>query len=106
MGPTSPVDIVRRYLRGQNLEQLGRIEDAIAEYEAAVEAAFDSTGPYDRLIALYGNRAEHHEVIRVTDAALSAVRTAPEKIETYKAINAAARKALGDVPTAAKKTGR
>ncbi len=106
MGPTSSVDIVKRYLRGHNLEQLGRVDEAIAEYEAAVEAGFDSTGPYDRLITLYGNRAEHHEVIRVTQAALAAVRTAPEKLESYKTIDAAARKALDAVPQAAPKEGR
>ncbi len=96
-------DHVTRYLRGQNLEQIGRVEDAIELYELAVEGGFDSTGPYDRLIALYSNRALHHEVIRVAEAALTNVRTHEDKRSWYEEMRAAAEAARAKVPRAAPK---
>ncbi|MFN2388264.1 MAG: hypothetical protein ABR575_01455 [Actinomycetota bacterium] len=91
------------YLRAQNLEQLGRDDEAIELYERAVAARFDSTGPYDRLIALYSHRALHAEVIRVAEAARANVRTHPDKRVWYEDMADAARRAAGAVPPAAPK---
>ena len=46
------VDLVKEFLRGQNLEQLGRVDEAIDLYEHSISAGFDSPGPYDRLIEM------------------------------------------------------
>ena len=94
-------EIVRFYLRGQNLEQLGRVDEAIELYERAVEEGFDATGPYDRLIALHGGRAQHGEVIRVAEAALKAVRTYEAKRAWYQRTIEEANKARSKAPRAA-----
>jgi len=98
--------MVRSFLRGQNLEQLGRADEAAAMYEQAIAGGFDSTGPYDRLITLYGHRGRHHDVIRVAAAALSNVRTYEEKRAWYVRMRDEARKASGNVPEAAPKGSR
>src|SRR5688572_15129770 len=97
------VDLVKEFLRGQNLEQLGRVDEAIDLYEHAVVARFDSPGPYDRLIELYSNRAMHLEVVRVARAALDAVHTHPDKYRWYESTAEAAGKAATKVPLAAPK---
>ena len=97
------VDLVRRFLRGQNLEQLGRVEDAVALYEEAVVAEFDSPGPYDRLIHIYSNRAQHRDVVRVAVAALDAVKTHEDKRQWYEVMRSEATAALQRVPKAAPK---
>jgi tetratricopeptide (TPR) repeat protein len=97
------VEIVQLYLKGQNLEQVGRGQEAIESYERAVAARFDSTGPYDRLIALYSNRAQHVEVIRVCDAALEHVHTYEEKRAWYERMRAEADRARTEAPKAAPK---
>lgn len=99
----SNVDLVKGFLRAQNLEQLGRTEEAIALYEEAVAALFDSTGPYDRLITLYSHEARHRDVERIADAALTNVHTHEQKREWYEQMRDAARKAVADVPAAAPK---
>jgi tetratricopeptide (TPR) repeat protein len=98
-----PVELVQHYLRGQNLEQLGRVEEAIALYELAVEGSFDSPGPYDRLIALYGDQALHSEVIRVVEAALGSVHTYEDKLAWYQKVKDEALRSIGNVPKAAPK---
>lgn len=102
-GEPSGVDLVQHYLRGQNLEQLGRLEEAVDLYEGAVTARFDSPGPYDRLIHIYSHRSQHRDVVRVADAALEHVRTHAEKREWYGRMRSAADAALGQVPRAAPK---
>lgn len=97
------VDLVKHFLRAQNLEQLGRVEEAIDLYEEVVGASFDSTGPYDRLIALYSDQALHSDVVRVTDAALVNVQTHSAKREWYARMKSEAEKAASKVPQAAKK---
>lgn len=94
------VELVKRYLRGQNLEQLGRREEAISLYEAAVGAGFDSPGPYDRLIALYGDEARHAEVMRVAGVALVNVHTYEQKRAWYERVREEAARAGATVPRA------
>ena len=97
------VDLVKSFLRAQNLEQLGRTDEAIELYEDMIAHRFDSTGPYDRLISLYSNRAQHKEVLRVADAALENVHTHEQKREWYDAMSRAAGEADRKVPKAAPK---
>ena len=100
------VEIVKRFLRGQNLEQVGRLEEAIEMYESAVTDGFDSTGPYDRLIAIYSHRARHADVVRVVDSALTNVKTYEDKRSWYRSMRAEAERAAATVPRAAPKTQR
>lgn len=97
------VELVNRFLRAQNLEQVARVDEAIDLYETILAARFDSIGPYDRLIEIYSNRAAHREVVRVAEAALDSVRTYPEKRAWYEQMRDAARKAVSAVPKAAPK---
>ena len=97
------VDLVKGFLRAQNLEQLGRIDEAITQYETVIADKFDATGPYDRLISLYSNQAQHKEVERVAAAALENVHTHAQKREWYEQMKQAAVKAAGNVPAAAPK---
>ena len=97
------VDLVKSFLRAQNLEQLGRIEEAISLYEEAIGAGFDASGPYDRLISLYSNQARHKDVERVAGAALAHVHTHEQKRDWYAQMRDAAVKAATDVPAAAPK---
>ena len=97
------VDLVKAYLRGQNFEQLGRMDEALEQYETALEHRFDSTGPYDRLIALYSKQALHAEVVRVATAALQNVLTHEDKRAWYERMRAEAEKAGAAVPRAAPK---
>ncbi len=76
-------EVVEGFLRGQNLEQLGRIDEAISLYEEAVSRSFDASGPYDRLIVLYRDRRMHADVIRVAKASIASVRTYPAKKQWY-----------------------
>ncbi len=92
MSPT-PQDVVSLYLRAQNLEQVRRTDEAVELYEEAVRAGFDAAGPYDRLIAIYGVREQHDEVMRVATAALEYVRTFPDKREWYESIRKASAEA-------------
>lgn len=102
----SPVELVTGFLRGQNLEQLGRVDEALELYEEAVSARFDSPGPYDRLIEIYSQRALHLEVVRVVEAAIAAVHTYPDKYRWYETMGDAAKKAAAKVPAAAPKNTR
>ena len=102
-GGMSNADLVRHFLRGQNLEQVGRVDDAVELYEQAVSAGFDSSGPYDRLIQIYANRALHREVIRVATAAIGSVHTYDDKQAWYERMRAEAQRALARVPAAAPK---
>lgn len=92
------VEIVRRYLRAGNLEQIGRVDEAVELYELAVEHRFDAAGPYDRLIAIYSARSAHREVVRVAEAALANVRTHEDKREWYRKQRSEALKAQGRLP--------
>jgi hypothetical protein len=96
-------DIVKKFLRAQNLEQVGRVDDAIDLYESAVRGAFDSSGPYDRLIFLYAERARHSDVARVAEAAIANVHTYEDKKAWYERMRADAIKARSSVPTAVPK---
>ncbi|MGH2751064.1 MAG: hypothetical protein ACRDK3_09365 [Actinomycetota bacterium] len=95
------VELVKRFLKAQNLEQVGRVDEAIAMHESIVEAGFDSSGPYDRLIALYQQQARHREVVRVAEAALAQVQTYEDKRAFYEQTRVEALKAAGRLPQAA-----
>ncbi len=97
------VDLVKSFLRAQNLEQLGRLDEAIELYEAVVAEGFDATGPYDRLISLYSHRARHKEVQRIAVAALDNVQTHEQKRDWYEQMRNAAADADAAVPKAAPK---
>lgn len=97
------VELVKSFLRAQNLEQLGRTDEAIDLYEIVIAARFDATGPYDRLISLYSHRARHKEVQRIAAAALANVQTHEQKREWYEQMRRAAIDAEGAVPKAAPK---
>ncbi|HEV2755546.1 MAG TPA: hypothetical protein VG318_07190 [Actinomycetota bacterium] len=98
------VDMVKRFLRGQNLEQVARVDEAIELYESMLAGGFDSVGPYDRLIEIYSARALHGDVVRVAGVALVQVHTYPEKKQWYEQMRDAAAKAATSVPRAAPKT--
>ncbi len=97
------VELVRHFLRAQNLEQVGREAEAVTLYEEAVAAGFDSTGPYDRLIAIYARQALHAHVVRVAEAALVHVHTHTEKRAWYERMRTEAQRAAVKVPRAAPK---
>lgn len=97
------VELVRQFLRGQNLEQVGRVEDAVALYETAVANDFDSSGPYDRLITIYSHQALHKDVIRVAEAALVHVHTYEDKRAWYERMLEEATRAQQKLPLAAPK---
>lgn len=88
-----PEDLVRLYLRAQNLEQVERTDEAAELYEKAVAAGFDAAGPYDRLIAIYTEREALADVARVAEAAARHVRTFDEKRAWYESVAAGARDA-------------
>lgn len=100
---SSTVELVKCFLRAQNLEQLGRVEEATALYETTIAGGFDAVGPYDRLIDIYSHQALHHEVIRVVDMALGQVQTYEQKRVWYRQMRAAAEAAASNVPQAAPK---
>lgn len=78
-----PQTLVRDFLRGQNLEAIKQVDEAVDLYEQAVKAGFDSAGPYDRLIAIYAGRSDFASLARVASAALEHVRTFEEKRAFY-----------------------
>lgn len=98
-------ELVKDFLRAQNLEQLGRIDEALVLYEQLVAEGFDSSGPYDRLISLHAGEARHAEVIRVAEAALTSVQTYSDKKAWYERMRVEAVKAQGRVPPIAPKGG-
>jgi hypothetical protein len=94
------IEAVKVFLRAQNLEQLGRVDEALDLYETVIAGGFDSIGPYDRLISIYSNRALHRDVVRVTELALEHVHTYSQKLEWYEQMKAAAESAVANVPRA------
>ncbi len=94
------VELVKRFLKAQNLEHVGRVDEAVGLYESIVEARFDSSGPYDRLIALYDYRARHRDVVRIAEAALAQVQTYDDKRAFYAETRSDALKAIGRLPQA------
>lgn len=105
-GLLSNSDMVKSFLRGQNLEQIGRIDDATELYEGVVAEDFDSSGPYDRLIAVYSSRARHADVVRIATAALDHVHTHADKRAWYERTRSEARKAATSLPQAAPRQRR
>lgn len=99
----SNVELVKNFLRAANLEQVGKIEEAIELYERIVSEGFDSSGPYDRLIGIYGRQTRHQEVVRVAETALKQVHTHGEKHSWYERMRTEAIKAQSKVPRASRK---
>jgi hypothetical protein len=99
------VEMVKLYLRGQNLEQIGRVDEAIVLYERAVAEAFDSSGPYDRLIGIYSHRTLHDDVVRVAEAAIRNVHTYEDKLGWYEVMRAEAIKVRAKAPRAVPRPG-
>lgn len=95
---TNPEEIVRLYLRAQNLEQLRQVDEAIEIYEMAVDARFDAAGPYDRLIAIYSGRNMPSDVQRIADAAHRNVRTFADKKDWYASLRDSAAEAAEKAP--------
>ena len=93
-----PGEGVKAFLRGQNLEQVGKIDEAIAAYEEAVGGSFDAAGPYDRLLFIYEAQGRHQDVIRIAEASISAVRTYPAKQDWYRQHIDRAEAALDSLP--------
>lgn len=96
--PRSPDELVQHFLRGQNLEQVGRVDEAVTIYEEVVQERFDAAGPYDRLIWIYQSRGLHRDVIRIAEASVESVRTYPQKLEWYRRQVSQAREALTATP--------
>ncbi len=99
-GGRSPEELVRLYLRGQNLEQMRAVDEAIVLYEQAVAGGFDSAGPYDRLLYIYREREANRDIIRVAEAALEQVRTFEQKRGWYTEMARNAAERLKDQPDA------
>ncbi len=104
MNSMSNVELVKSFLRAQNLEQIGDLDGAISLYESVVGQSFDSSGPYDRLIALYADRAEHAEVVRVAELAIANVHTYADKRAWYERMRSEAVRAQGSLPEAVPKS--
>jgi tetratricopeptide (TPR) repeat protein len=100
------VELVKRFLKAQNLEQVGKVDEAVSLYESIVEARFDSSGPYDRLIALYDHQARHRDVMRIAEAALANVQTYDGKRAFYETTRVGALKAIGRLPQASPRKPR
>ncbi len=99
----SNAELVRDFLRAQNLEQVGDVEGAVTLYEAILDAGFDASGPYDRLIHIYAHRSLHADVVRVASAALASVHTYEDKRIWYETMRERAQSAGHRVPAAAPK---
>ena len=106
MNGVSNVEHVKSFLRGQNLEQVGEVDAAVVLYEEVLAASFDSAGPYDRLIALYADRGQHADVIRVAELALANVKTYADKKAWYERMRSEALRAQTKVPGAIPKVSK
>ena len=106
MNGVSNVEHVKSFLRGQNLEQVGDVDAAVILYEEVLEAGFDATGPYDRLIALYADRGHHAEVVRVAELALTNVKTYADKKAWYERMRSEALRAQTRVPVTRPKASK
>lgn len=95
------VELVKRFLRAQNLEHVGNVDEAIELYESIVDERFDSSGPYDRLIAIYNHRSRWSEMARVAELALQQVQTYKDKRAFYERTRTEAKKSAGRLPQAA-----
>lgn len=60
-----------RNRRAQQLENAGRLDEAIQLYEANVTDGFQGVYPYERLRAIYMERKDYQNAIRVCEAAIA-----------------------------------
>ena len=98
---TDNVELVKRFLKAQNLEHVGNIDAAIELYKSIIEEHFDSSGPYDRLLAIYKQRSRWREMARVAETALEQVKTYEDKKAFYERSRLEAKKSEGRLPRAA-----
>jgi tetratricopeptide (TPR) repeat protein len=98
---TDNVELVKRFLKAQNLEHVGNIDGAIELYESIIDERFDSSGPYDRLLAIYKHRSRWPEMARVAETALAQVKTYEDKKAFYERARLEAKKSQGRLPRAA-----
>ena len=66
----NPDDFVSRNLTGIKLEKEGKVDEAIALYEANVAEKFDGSHPYNRLAIIYRKRKQLTDEIRVLESAI------------------------------------
>jgi len=63
--------MLERNHRAQQMENTGRIEEAIQLYEANITDGFEGVFPYDRLRAIYTQRQDYENAIRVCETAIA-----------------------------------
>jgi tetratricopeptide (TPR) repeat protein len=56
---------LERNLKGIELEKLGKVDEAIEQYERNIEENFDGNHPYDRLSMIYRKKKDIINEIRV-----------------------------------------
>ena len=61
---------VDRNLKGKEYEQAGKIELAIAKYEANLNEGFEGSHPYNRLAIIYRKNKDYDNEIRVLNSAI------------------------------------
>ncbi|MDA8186645.1 MAG: hypothetical protein M0T85_00695 [Dehalococcoidales bacterium] len=72
-----------RNLTGKELEKAGRIDEAIALYEANLTDCFEGTHPYERLRILYTKRKDYDNAIRVCRMAKEILKGSQELREAW-----------------------
>lgn len=80
-------EMVNRNLTGRELERQGKVDQAIALYEANLDDGFNGNHPYERLRIIYAGRKDFHEAIRVCQAFVNLPHrsnTNPRKVEHFK----------------------
>ncbi len=81
---------VDRNLKGTNLEKLGKISEAIIQYEKNISESFEGNFPYDRLSIIYRKLGKIDDEIRVLKAGISVFEQifyrndVPDKIKKFK----------------------
>ena len=60
-----------RNLRAQQLENAGRLDEAIQLYETNVTDGFQGVHPYERLRAIYTERQDYENAIRICEMAIA-----------------------------------
>lgn len=77
--------MVDRNLIGRELEKAGRVDEAIALYEANVDDLFAGSAPYDGLACIYRKQKRYSDEVRVLEQALKVASSTmnPRKLERF-----------------------